>query len=32
MEDMFTNPVWHALQTRQRRFAEYAELACKYGG
>lgn len=27
---MFVNPVWHALQTRQRRFAEYAGDACKY--
>jgi GNAT superfamily N-acetyltransferase len=26
---MFTNPVWHALQTRQRRFAQYAGEACK---
>lgn len=29
-EDMFVNPVWHALQTRQRRFARYAGEACKY--
>ncbi len=29
-EDMFVNPVWHALQTRQRRFALYAGKACKY--
>lgn len=27
---MFTNPVWHALQTRQRRFAQYAGEACKF--
>lgn len=27
---MFTNPVWHALQTRQRGFAQVAEDACKY--
>lgn len=27
---MFTNPVWHALQTRQRGFARLAEDACKY--
>ncbi|MGC1363596.1 MAG: GNAT family N-acetyltransferase [Silvibacterium sp.] len=27
---MFVNPVRHALQTRQRRFAEYAGDACKY--
>jgi GNAT superfamily N-acetyltransferase len=27
---MFANPVWHALQTRQRRFAQYAGEACKY--
>ena len=29
-EDMFVNPVWHALQARQRRFAEVAGDACKY--
>jgi ribosomal protein S18 acetylase RimI-like enzyme len=27
---MFTNPVWHALQTRQRRLAQYANAACKF--
>jgi ribosomal protein S18 acetylase RimI-like enzyme len=27
---MFTNPVWHALQTRQRHFARYAGEACKF--
>jgi ribosomal protein S18 acetylase RimI-like enzyme len=27
---MFTNPVWHALQTRQRRFAQYASGVCKF--
>lgn len=29
-EDMFANPVWHALETRQRRFAEFAGAACKF--
>ncbi|HWG19460.1 MAG TPA: GNAT family N-acetyltransferase [Terracidiphilus sp.] len=29
-EDIFTNPVWHALETRQRRFAQFAGDACKY--
>lgn len=29
-EDMFVNPVWHALQARQRRFAQVAGDACKY--
>jgi GNAT superfamily N-acetyltransferase len=27
---MFVNPVWHALETRQRRFAQCAGEACKY--
>lgn len=27
---MFANPVWTALETRQRRFAEFAGEACKY--
>jgi GNAT superfamily N-acetyltransferase len=27
---MFANPVWHALETRQRQFAQYAGNACKY--
>jgi ribosomal protein S18 acetylase RimI-like enzyme len=30
MEDMFTNPIWHALQTRQRRLAQYQKEACKF--
>lgn len=29
-EDMFANPVWHALETRQRRFAQFAGEACKF--
>lgn len=29
-EDMFVNPVLHALETRQRRFALFAGDACKY--
>lgn len=29
-EDFFTNPVFHALQTRQCRFAELAGDACKF--
>ena len=27
---MFTNPIWHALETRQRRFAQFAGDVCKY--
>ncbi|HEX5236543.1 MAG TPA: GNAT family N-acetyltransferase [Silvibacterium sp.] len=27
---MFENPVWHALETRQRRFAQYAGEACRF--
>ena len=29
-EDMFVNPVWHALKTRQRELAQDAREACKY--
>jgi ribosomal protein S18 acetylase RimI-like enzyme len=29
-EDMFMNPVWHALKTRQSRLAQDAGEACKY--
>jgi GNAT superfamily N-acetyltransferase len=29
-EDLFANPVWDALKTRQSRFAETAGEACKY--
>lgn len=29
-EDMFANPVWHALEARQRRFAEVAGQGRKY--
>jgi GNAT superfamily N-acetyltransferase len=29
-EDMFVNPVWHALKTRQSRFALDSGDACKY--
>ena len=28
--DMFENPIWHALQTRQRRLGRFAADACKY--
>lgn len=27
---MFVNPVWHALETRQRHLAQFAGEACKY--
>jgi len=29
-EDMFENPIWHALKTRQSQFAMDAGAACKY--
>lgn len=29
-ENMFTNPIWHALETRQRRLGRFAGDACKY--
>ena len=29
-ESLFANPVWHALQTRHRHFAECAGDACRY--
>jgi GNAT superfamily N-acetyltransferase len=29
-EDMFRNPIWHALETRQRQFAEADGRAVKY--
>lgn len=29
-EDLFANPVWHALHTRHRHFAESAGDACRY--
>jgi GNAT superfamily N-acetyltransferase len=29
-ENMYANPVWHALKTRQSRFAQDAGEACKY--
>jgi predicted GNAT family acetyltransferase len=29
-EDMFVNPIWHALKIRQNRFAQDAGDACKY--
>jgi GNAT superfamily N-acetyltransferase len=28
--NLFANPVWHALQTKHRRFAVSAGLACRY--
>jgi GNAT superfamily N-acetyltransferase len=29
-EDIFVNPIWHALKTRQSRFAQDAGEACRY--
>ncbi len=29
-EEMFVNPIWHALKTRQSQFVRDAGIACKY--
>jgi hypothetical protein len=29
-EELFANPVWHALHSKHRKFAKYAGDACRY--